>query len=217
MFASLLYLMFRRLLHLIGHAQRSESLADLEVIVLRHQLTVPRRQVKRPVYRPSDRAFLTALSRILPRGSWNVFLVRPETLLSWHRRLTAKKWTRQHRPPGRPAIDPEVRALVLRMAKENPKWGYTRIRGELRRLGIRLSATLIANVLRRAGLGPAPRRGPTWAEFLKAQAGGMIACDFLTVETIRLKTLYVLFFIELQTRRVHVAGATANPDSAWVT
>jgi transposase InsO family protein len=110
-----------------------------------------------------------------------------------------------------------MRALVLRIARENPRWGYMRIRGELARLGIRLSTTLIANVLRRAGLGPAPRRGPTWAEFLKAQARGMIACDFLTVETMRLKTLYVLFFIELGTRRVYAAGATANPDSAWVT
>jgi hypothetical protein len=144
-----------------------------------------------------------------------VFLVRPETLLRWHRQLVRRKWTRPHRPPGRPALHPEVRELILRLARENPRWGYQRIRGELLKLGIRVSATTIATLLRRRG--PAPRRGPTWSEFLRSQAAGILACDFLTVETIRLKTLYVLVWIELGTRRVHLGGATHNPDSAWVT
>jgi putative transposase len=217
MLSSLVYLLLRKLLRLIGSSDRPEHAADVELVVLRYQLAILRRQVKRPIYRVRDRAFLSAASRMLPRASWSSFLVRPETLLRWHRRLVARKWTRPHRPPGRPSIDPEVRGLVLRLARENPRWGYQRIRGELTHLGIRFSATSIASVLRRAGLGPAPRRGPTWSEFLKAQAHGIIACDFFTVETLRLKTLYVLFFIELHTRRVHVAGATANPDSAWVT
>ncbi|MDP9343475.1 MAG: integrase core domain-containing protein [Actinomycetota bacterium] len=160
---------------------------------------------------------MAALSQSLPRERWHSFLVRPETLLRWHRRLVVRKWTKRHRPPGRPAIDPEVRALVLRLARENPRWGYQRIRGELLRLGVRISASSIATLLRRAGLRPAPRRGPTWSEFLRNQARVIIACDFLTIETIRLKTIYVLFFIELSTRRVHIAGATAHPDSAWVT
>ncbi len=129
----------------------------------------------------------------------------------------ARKWTRPHRPPGRPALDPEVRDLILRLARENPRWGYQRIRGELLKLGIRVSATTVATLLRRHGLGPAPRPGPTWREFLRQQASGILACDFFTVETVRLRTLYVLFFIELGTRRVHLAGASANPDSAWVT
>ena len=120
--------------------------------------------------------------------------------------------------PGRPRIDPEVRELILRLAPENPRWGCIRIQGELRRLGIWVGATTIRRLMRRAGLGPAPRRtGPTWSEFLKAQAKGIIACDFFCVETIRLKTFYVLMFIELQTRRVLVTGSTAHPDSAWVT
>ncbi|MDP9342128.1 MAG: integrase core domain-containing protein [Actinomycetota bacterium] len=150
-------------------------------------------------------------SRLLPRGLWHSFIVRPETLLRWHRKLVARKWTRSHRPPGRPALDPEVRELILRLARENPRWGYMRIRGELLKLGVRVSATAIATLLRRRVLGPAPRRGPTWGEFLRSQAPGILACDFLTVETIRLKTL------ELGTRRVHLGGATPNPDSAWVT
>nr|MDP9343596.1 helix-turn-helix domain-containing protein [Actinomycetota bacterium] len=144
-------------------------------------------------------------------------LVRPETLLRWHRQLVARKWTTPHRHPGRPALDPEVRALILRLARENPRWGYMRIRGELLKLGVRVSATTIATALRRAGLGPAPRRGPTWSQFLRHQAAGMLACDFLTVETITLKTLYVLVWIELGTRKVHLGGATLNPDSGWVT
>ena len=120
--------------------------------------------------------------------------------------------------PGRPRIDPEVRELILRLAPENPRWGCIRIQGELRRLGIWVGATTIRRLMRRAVLGPAPRRtGPTWSEFLKAQAKGIIACDFFCVETIRLKTFYVLMFIELQTRRVLVTGSTAHPDSAWVT
>ncbi|MDP9343172.1 MAG: integrase core domain-containing protein [Actinomycetota bacterium] len=176
-----------------------------------------RRQVKRPIYRASDKAFLAAASRMLRREAWGAFLVRPETLLGWHRRLVARKWTKPHRPPGRPALDPEVRELILRLGKENPRWGYHRIRGELLKLGVRVSATTIATMLRRHGLGPAPRRGPTWREFLRAQAAGILACDFLTVETITLRTLYVLVWIELGTRRVHLGGATPNPDSAWVT
>jgi putative transposase len=130
-----------------------------------------------------------------------------------------RKWTfRRCGKSGRPRIDAEVRDLILRLARENPRWGCIRISGELRMLGIRAGATTVRRLLRAHGLGPAPRRsGPTWSEFLRAQAHGILACDFLTVETIRLKTLYVLFFIELGTRRVHVVGATAHPDSAWVT
>ncbi len=173
--------------------------------------------MKRPIYRPSDRAFLADASRILRRDVWSAFLVRPETLLRWHRQLVRRKWTRPHRPPGRPALDLEVRELILQLGSENPRWGYMRIRGELLKLGVRVSATTIATVLRRHGLGPAPRRGPTWSEFLRSQAAGILACDFLTVETIALRTLYVLVWIELGTRRVHLGGATLNPDSAWVT
>jgi putative transposase len=119
---------------------------------------------------------------------------------------------------GRPPLGPAACELILRVARENQRWGCVRIQGELAKLGVRVSATSIRTLLRRHGLGPAPRRsGPTWSQFLRAQAHGILACDFFTVETVLLKTLYILFFIELETRRVHLAGVTANPDSAWVT
>jgi putative transposase len=214
---SLLYLLLRRVLGLFRPDERMSAEAEVEIAVLRHQIAVLRRQVKRPVYRASDKAFLAAASRMLPREAWGAYLVSPETLLRWHRRLVARKWPRPQRLPGRPALDPEVRDLILRLGKENPRWGYMRIRGELLKLGVKVSATTIATVLRRAGLGPAPRRGPSWKEFLRQQAAGIVACDFLTVETITLRTLYVLIWIELGTRKVHLGGATSSPDSAWVT
>jgi putative transposase len=222
MLASLLYMVLRRLLTLVAPKHRSDDAAQIEILVLRHQLQVLRRQVKHPVYRLRDRTLLAAASRILPKERWGAFIVRPETLLRWHRSLVARKWTRPHRPPGRPAIDAELCKLILQMATENPRWGYMRIKGELGKLGIAVSASSIAMLLRRSGVGPAPRRGPTWRQltwrqFLKAQASGILACDFFTVETAFLKTLYVLFFIEIGTRRVHVTVSTTNPDSSFVT
>src|SRR3990170_4659590 len=179
MLASLLYMVLRRLLTAVAPKHRSYDAAQIEILVLRHQLQVLRRQVKRPVYRHGYRALLAAASRILPKERWGAFLVRPETLLRWHRSLVAQKWTRPHRRPGRPAIDPAVCKLILQLAKENPRWGYMRIKGELEKLGIRASATSIAMLLRRSGVGPASRRGPTWRQFLKAQASGILACDLL--------------------------------------
>jgi putative transposase len=147
-----------------------------------------------------------------------VFLVTPQTLLRWHRELVRKKWSYRHRSAGRPRLDREVGELVLRLGRENPRWGCLRIQGELRKLGIRVGATTIRSLLPRSGLGPAPRRaGPSWSEFLHAQARGMLACDLFTVETAWLRTLYVLFFVELASRRVHLAGVSPNPDFAWMT
>jgi transposase InsO family protein len=216
---SILYVLLRRLFGRFARFSAGDRSKDVEIAVLRHQLRVLRRQVARPSFRPIDRAFLTAAARALPRDLWPSFLVTPQTLLRWHRELVRRKWTyRTAKKPGRPPIDPEVEDLVLRLARENPRWGYVRIQGELRKLGVRVGATTIRRLLRRSGLGPAPRRsGPTWSDFLRAQAHGILASDFFTVETIRLKTLYVLFFIELSSRRIHVAGVTAHPDSAWVT
>jgi transposase InsO family protein len=191
---------------------------DVEIAVLRHQLKVLRRQVSRPMLRRRDRVLLAAASRLIPRERWASFLVTPQTVLRWHRELVQRKWTYRARSPGGPPIDKKVCELVLRLARENPRWGYLRIQGELRKLGVLVGATTIRRMLRSHGLHPAPRRsGPSWSEFLRAQAGGIFACDFFTVETINLNTLYVLFFIELSTRRVHLAAVTRNPDSAWVT
>ncbi len=148
-----------------------------------------------------------------------MFVVSPQILLRWHRELVRRKWTfRRMSTGGRPPISEEVRELILRMGRENPRWGCLRIRGELATLGIRVSATRIRTLLRANGLGPAPRRdGPSWGEFLRSQAQGILAFDFFTVETAWLRTLYVLFAIEIGSRRVGVLGTTTNPDSGWVT
>jgi putative transposase len=212
----LVHLAMRRLLRVF--AGRSAVVAlEVENAVLRHQLSVLRRSVTQPSLRRRDRLLLAAASGLLPRDRWLVFLVSPQTLLRWHRELVRRKWSYRHRSLGRPPLDPAARDLVLRFARENPGWGCVRIQGELRKLGVRVGATTIRSVLRRAGLGPAPRRGgPSWTEFLRAQAQGITACDFFTVESVWLRTLYVLFFIEHGSRRVRVAGVTANPDGVWM-
>src|SRR5664280_203876 len=219
---SLLYLVVRALVgFLVGGGQqgRDDGSKDLEILVLRHQLRVVQRTAGRPKLRVIDRILLAAASRVIPRERWVTFLVTPATLLRWHRELVRRKWTyRRTGRPGRPPIDPEVRALIRRLARENPRGGCVRIEGELRELGLRVGATTIRTLLRTARLGPAPRHtGPSWTEFLRAQAGGIIACDFFTVETAWLRTLYVLVFIELGSRRIHLSPATEHPNSAWVT
>ncbi len=215
----LLSLVIRTLTRVLASGRSDDGSKDLEILVLRHQVRVLRRKAGRPRLRRLDRVLLASASRVLPRDRWGSFIVTPSTLLRWHRELVRRKWTfGRGRRPGRPPLDPEVKALVLQMARENSRWGCVRISGELRKLGIRVGATTIRTLLRRNGLGPAPRRnGPTWSEFLRAQARGIVACDFLPVQTIRCKTLHALFFIELGSRRVHVAKVSARPDSAWVT
>jgi len=207
-----------RAIQLLALLARGDAAKDLEILVLRHQLTVLHRQIPRPRLEPVDRALLAAVSRVLPRSRWSCFFVTPQTLQRWHRRLIAGAWTYPHRGPGRPPLDQELQQLIVRLARENPRWGYQRIKGELLRLGVQVSATAIRTTLHRQGLDPAPRRiATTWGAFLRQQAAGIVACDFFTVETVWLRRLYVLFFIELDTRRVHLAGVTANPNGAWVT
>jgi transposase InsO family protein len=214
---SFTYFLLVRLVGLLT-GRGSVSQLQLENAVLRHQVRVLRRTVSRPKLKDHDRALLAAASRALSRDRWASFMVTPQTLLRWHRELVRRKWTCRRRGPGRPRLDPETVDLITRLGRENPRWGCVRIQGELRKLGIRVVASSVRRILRRAALGPAPRRtGPTWSEFLRAQGRGVVACDFLTLETVFLKTLYVLFFIELSTRRIHVAGSTSRPDSAWVT
>ncbi len=213
---TLAFLIVRRVLGLVGLGSAPDS-KDVEIAVLRHQLMVVRRQVTRPRYAPSDRMVLATLAKLLPRERWAVFMVTPSTLLRWHRQVVARRWTYPRTGRVRAGLPTEVVDLVVRMARENPRWGYVRIVGECRRLNVQVSATSVRRILRRHRLGPAPRRGgPTWTAFLRAQAGGMLGCDFFTVETVGLTRLYVLFIIELERRRVHLAGITANPTAAWV-
>jgi putative transposase len=216
---TLAYHICRVLLRAVVAAIRRIDAKDVEILVLRHQLEVLHRQKGKPRLRPQDRLILTALSRLLPRQRWRCFLVRPETVLAWHRQLVtgkARRWGRKS--SGRPPTPAEIRELIVRLARENPRWGYLRIRGELLKLGHAVPATTIRDVLRRSGLGPSPRRdGMSWSEFLRRQASSILAADFFTVYTLWGCVLYVLFVIELSTRRVHFAGCTENPNDAWMT
>src|SRR4030095_6126909 len=182
-----------------------------------HQLAILRRQHPRPRLRPKDRALLAALSRLLPRPRWSIFTVRPETLLRWHRRMVGRRWTYPAQGRGRPSLPQQVQTLIVRLATENPRGRSQRSRGGLLRLGCQVSASSIARVLRANGLQPAPRpASTTWRSFLRRQAAVILACDFLTVDTVFLHRLHVLFFIQLHNRRVHLAGVTTNPTGAWV-
>jgi len=218
MFFSFLYLAVRALIGLLVRSGRGSGVKDVELMVLRHELEVLRRQVGRPKLRPADRALLAAAAWHLPRSSRETRLVTPGTLLRWHRALVRRKWRQTDGRPGRPRLSAEIRELVLRLARENPRWGHRRICGELAKLGLQASPTSVRRLLAHARLDPAPRRlGPTWREFLQAQAASIVACDFFTVETAFLRRYYVLFFIEHASRRVHLAGCTTNPDGRWVT
>jgi putative transposase len=214
-----LYWSLRRLLELVVLRRRSEREKEIEILLLRHQLRVLERQVARPELTQADRALLAALSRVLPRRAWRrSAFVTPATLLRWHRELVARRWTYPHRRSGRPATAAEIRELVVRLARENPAWGYRRIQGELVGLGVKVAASTVWTILRQAGIEPAPKRlEQSWAEFLRRQAASILECDFLTVDTLFLRRFYVLFFIELATRRVRLAGITTNPDGRWVT
>src|SRR6266516_2002998 len=188
MVLSFLYWVLRRLLELLVLRMRSERAKEIEILVLRHQLHVLERQVTRPQLRPYDRALRATFSRALPRRAWSSFFVTPATLLRWHRELVARSWTYQHRRPGRPATPVDVRELVVRLARENPGWGYRRIQGELVVLGVSLAASTVWEILRREGIEPAPRRlESSWAEFLRRQAASILECDFLTVDTVFFK------------------------------
>jgi putative transposase len=216
-FASLLYKLACRFAQFVVLRFRADVDKDMEILVLRHQLAVLRRQIGRVRTEPADRAILALLSRLLPRPRWPAFFVTPTTLLRWHRDMVRRRWTYQSPRGGRPPTPTQVRMLVLRLAAENPCWGHRRIHGELLGLGYTLAPSTVWLILKRAGIDPAPRRtGPTWSEFLSAQAKTMLACDFFTIDTAFLKRIYVLFFIEHVSRRIHLAGVTANPNGTWV-
>jgi len=198
------------------HGRSSEEL-QIEVLALRHEVAILRRQVERPELLPTDRLILAALSRHLQAGK---LMFAPATLLRWHRELVRRKWAAFQRRPrrGRPPLPEETKALILEMARENPRWGDRRINGELLKLGITVSASAIRMFLRKHRVPPAPRRnGPTWHEFIRGHAAAIIAADFFTIERVFLRTIYVIVIIELGSRRLLWADCTTNPGSAWVT
>jgi putative transposase len=212
---SILYQLLRCLLGLTAVLVRRDLSKDAELLVLRHENAVLRRQIPRVRYTAADRAWLTALSRLLPRRRWaEVFPVTPATILAWHRRLVSRKWDYSaRRRPGRPPTAVAIKNLVIRMAAENPTWGHRRVQGELVRLGHRIAASTVWQILHDAGIDPAPRRsGPTWRRFLTAQAQAVLAVDFLHVDTVFLRRLYALIAVAHGSRRGYLLGVTAHPS-----
>jgi transposase len=216
---SLLYRLVRGSPSVLTVLVRSDLSKDIELLVLRQENQVLRRHLRgRPRRDHIDKLWLTALSRLVNRHRWTeIFPVTPTTILRWHRDLVARKWTfTDRRRPGRPSTGVSIKMLIVRMARENPTWGHRRIQGELAQLGYTIAASTVCEILHAAGIDPAPRRaGPTWRQFLRAQAHAIIACDFLVMETVLLKRLYVLVFIEHGTRRLHLGGVTAHPTGVW--
>ncbi len=200
-----------------------------QILVLRHQVRLLQRQQSRPPrLTRGEKLTLAVLTAALARRTAGprhqldryVLLFKPDTVLKWHRELVRRTWTfRRRNPGGRPAIPAEIAELILRLARENPRWGYRRIQGELGQLGHALSASAVRAALRRHRVPPAPqrRRATTWRDSLQRHRDVLLACGFFTVETRFFKTLHVLFFLAVGTRRVHLAGCTAHPTAAWVT
>jgi len=214
----LLYLILTQLCGWLALLPRSDNVKNIEILVLRHQIAVLQRQVRSPRLSWADRAVLAALTRRLPTAHRRqlALIITPRTLLRWPADLVKRRWTYQRRTPGRPRTGPAIRQLVLEMARDNPTWGYRRICGELTGLGYKIAPSTIWEILKGAGINPAPQRAAaSWKQFLSAQAKTIAAIDFFHVDTIFLRRLYVLFVIEHHRRRVHLAGITAHPTAAW--
>jgi len=218
--ASLVYSLIRVLLDVFATYRGDQAKLQAEVLALRRQVQVLERQIKRAHWTPGDRMVMAALRDRLPQSAWAGLLVKPETVLGWHRKLVRRKWAAYRGRPrrGRPPITAECRDLIIRMAKDNPGWGYCRIRGELLKVGDTVAATTIRSVLAAAGIPPSSRRAHlSWKQFLAAHAQTLVVADFFSVDTIFFKRLYVLIYMHLATRRVLLASCTTEPNEDWVT
>ena len=220
---------FSAILEMLRIARLSEKDKDLEIMILRHQLDVMTRLQTKPV-KPNrtEKLTLAVLTKNLKQSTKRsthqlrdiICIVKPETVIRWHRELVRRKWTQEQKNRGgRPRISKDIESLIVRLAQENHRWGYAKIEGELLKLGNRISITTVRNVLDRNGIVPAPVRYGSigWRTLMNHYKEQLLACDFFTVETVFLRTIYVLVFIELGTRRVHLAGVTSHPDGFWVT
>jgi putative transposase len=204
-------------------SRRKEAWQTAEILILRHQLaTLQRRQPRRPNLNWADRALLATLLGVIPKARRQGLrlLVTPDTILRWHRDIVRRCWTARSMrgKTGRPATRRNIKALVLRLARENPEWGYRRIHGELAGLGVKVAASTAWEILKNAGIDPAPRRtGPTWSQFLRFQADAILACDFFSVDLLDGTQAYVLAVIEHASRRIRILGVTQHPTGAWTT
>ncbi|MCA1701943.1 MAG: integrase core domain-containing protein [Actinobacteria bacterium] len=213
----LVYLIFCQLSAWMALLMRSEGSKTAEILVLRHQVRVLRRHVARPRLTWADRALISGLARLLSKARRRYLFVTPRTLLRWHADVITRRWTSKRQRCGRPPTAPPLRRVIVRMAAENPGWGYRRIAGELAGMGRKVGASTVWAILKRAGIDPSPRRsGPTWTEFLRGQAHGILACDFFHCDTVLLTRLYCFAVVEHANRRVHVLGVTAHPTADWV-
>jgi putative transposase len=202
-------------------SRREETWRISEILLLRHQLAVlQRRQPGRPNLSWADRALLATLLGVIPKARRHGLrlLVAPDTILRWHRDIIRRRWAAKSArgKTGRPATRRNIKTLIFRLARENPGWGYRRIHGELAGLGVKIAASTVWEILKKAGIDPAPGRSvPTWPQFLRSQAEAILACDFFTADLLDGTQAYVLAVIEHATRRIRILGVTLHPTGEW--
>ena len=217
-----MFLLITRVAAWLRLAQREEAWRTAEILVLRHQLAVLQRRPCRPQLNWADRALLAALLAVIPKARRRGLrlLVTPDTILRWHRDIVRRRWAARSMRgrTGRPTTRRNIKALVRRLARENPDWGYRRIHGELAGLGVKVAASTVWEILRTSGIDPARRQtGPTWSQFLRSQAEAILACDFFTADMLDGTQAYVLAVIEHATRRIRIIGITLHPTGEWTT
>ncbi len=217
------FLLITRVASWLQLSRHEEAWQTAEILILRHQLAVlQRQQPRRPDLNWADRALLAVLLSVIPKARRQGLrlLVTPDTILRWHRDIARRRWAARSKRgrTGRPTTRRNIKALVLRLAKENPEWGYRRIHGELAGLGVNVAASSVWEILRTNGIDPAARRtGPTWPQFLRSQAEAILACDFFSVDLLDGTQAYVLTVIGHATRRIRILGVTLHPTGEWTT